>query len=66
MTKVGSMKRKRDGVKREKKSVKRKKERCKRGERGVQAWEKRGASVGKEGCVGMAGMPYPPKIVLYI
>ena len=60
------MKRKRDGVKREKKSVKRKKERCKRGERGVQAWEKRGASVGKEGCVGMAGMPYPPKTVLYI
>ena len=35
MTKVGSMKRKRDGVKREKKSVKRKKERGKRGERGV-------------------------------
>ena len=35
MTKVGSMKRKRDGVKREKKSVKRKKEGCKRGERGV-------------------------------
>ncbi|WP_440315438.1 hypothetical protein [Leyella stercorea] len=47
MTKVGSMKRKREGVKREKKSVKRKKERCKRG---------------KEGCVGMAGMPYPPNI----
>ena len=58
MTKVGSMKRKRDGVKREKKSVKRKKERCKRGERGGKR--------GKEGCVGMAGMPYPPKIVLYI
>ena len=35
MTKVGIMKKKRDGVKREKKSVKRKKERCKRGERGV-------------------------------
>ena len=35
-------------------------------EREVQAWGKRGASVGKEGCVGMAGMPYPPKIVLYI
>jgi len=49
MTKVGSMKRKRDGVKREKKSVKRKKERCKRGERGVQAWEKRGAWVW-QGC----------------
>ncbi|WP_455052064.1 hypothetical protein [Leyella stercorea] len=45
------MKRKRDGVKREKKSVKRKKEGGKRGE---------------EGGVGMAGMPYPPKIVLYI
>ena len=29
-------------------------------EREVQAWGKRGASVGKEGCVGMAGMPYPP------
>jgi len=40
MTKVGSMKRKRDGVKREKKSVKRKKERYKRG---------------KEGCVGKRG-----------
>ena len=38
MTKVGSMKRKRDGVKREKKSVKRKKERCKRGERGVRGY----------------------------
>ena len=35
-------------------------------EREVQAWGKRGASVGKEGCVGMAGMPYPPKTVLYI
>ena len=35
MTKVGSMKRKRDGVNEGKKSVKRKKERCKRGERGV-------------------------------
>ena len=42
MTKVGSMKRKRNGVKREKKSVKRKKEGYKRG---------------KEGCVGMTGMP---------
>ena len=42
MTKVGSMKRKRDGVKREKKSVKRKKEGCKR--------EKRGGKRGKEGC----------------
>jgi hypothetical protein len=38
MTKVGSMKRKRDGVKREKKSVKRKKERCKRGERWVRGY----------------------------
>ena len=38
MTKVGSMKRKRDGVKREKKSVKRKKERGKRGERGVRGY----------------------------
>ena len=35
MTKVGIMKKKRDGVKREKKSMKRKKEGCKRGERGV-------------------------------
>ena len=42
MTKVGSMQKKRDGVNEGKKSVKRKKERCKRG---------------KEGCVGMAGMP---------
>ena len=38
MTKVGSMKRKRDEVKMEKKSVKRKKERCKRGERGVRGY----------------------------
>ena len=38
MTKVGSMKRKRDGVKREKKSVKRKKEGYKRGERGVRGY----------------------------
>ena len=51
MTKVGSMKRKRDEVKMEKKSVKRKKERGKRG---------------KEGCVGMAGMPYPPNTTLLI
>jgi hypothetical protein len=39
------------------------------GEKGKEereAEEKKGASVGKEGCVGMAGMPYPPKIVLYI
>jgi ribosomal protein L15 len=51
MTKVGSMKKKRDGMKRDKKSVKRKKERGKRG---------------KEGCVGMAGMPYPPNTTLLI
>ena len=38
MTKVGSMKRKRDGVNEGKKSVKRKKERCKRGERGVRGY----------------------------
>ena len=59
MTKVGSMKRKRDGVNEGK-------EEREAEEREVQAWGKRGASVGKEGCVGMAGMPYPPKIVLYI
>jgi hypothetical protein len=59
MTKVGSMKKKRDGVNKGK-------EEREAEERGVQAWGKRGASVGKEGCVGMAGMPYPPKIVLYI
>ena len=28
--------------------------------------EKRGANVGKEGCVGMAGMPYPPNTTLLI
>ena len=38
MTKVGSMKRKRDEVKMEKKSVKRKKERGKRGERGLRGY----------------------------
>ena len=38
MTKVGIMKKKRDGVKREKKSMKRKKEGCKRGERGVRGY----------------------------
>jgi hypothetical protein len=38
MTKVGIMKKKRDGAKRGKKSVKRKKEGCKRGERGVRGY----------------------------
>ena len=55
MTKVGSMKRKRDGVNEGK-------EEREAEEREVQAWGKRGASVGKEGCVGMAGMPYPPNL----
>ena len=53
------MKRKRDGVNEGK-------EEREAEEREGQAWGKRGASVGKEGGVGMAGMPYPPKIVLYI
>jgi hypothetical protein len=66
MTKVGIMKKKRDGMNEGK-------EEREAEERGVQAWGKRGASVGKEGCKrgergvrGYGRMPYPPKIVLYI
>ena len=46
--------------------MKRKKEGYKRGERGGANVGKEGYKRGEEGCVGMAGMPYPPKIVLYI
>ena len=51
MTEVGSMKKKRDGVNEGK-------EEREAEEREVQAWGKRGASVGKEGCVeGVSKLP---------